>query len=774
MPDSFLTAQIKIIPKKGDTTQVKNWRPISLLSNFYKIISRLINNRLKKITNRVMSRGQKGFNQSRQIHEVIINALENMNFCKKNKIKGALLSIDMAKAFDSVDHSYLEKVYEFFEFGERIRRWLRAIGTGRSATIILENGKNSAKFSLKRGTAQGDSPSPFLYNLAAQILIWKIELDDDIKGLYRQHIDNAVPVPLSTNFFAYESNGETNKNESFADDANNFLLLDYDTLSKVKQVLQNFRVLSGLECNVEKSYIMRIGDLTGETEQRIIDLGFPFSNEITVLGFILQNSGNMIAKNYEKVRDNIFKIIRFWDRFNLTLPGKISIYKTLLLPQINYIATILTPTNEIIEELSTAMANFVTKGLNISKKRWYIEPEKGGLGLFELKPFIMGLQCTWVKRAEVRNDNWKKTLTGETGNVLDCHKLNPDDYGIAVGNIIESFRGFTTKFAETSNNFYLEKIFKNDKYGYGREMASKFDEIFFGDMLVNDYSPELLELTWQKLTVNHEFVRYDDFDLFSGFPLDNRRYSILRNTFNNLKRRFGGNDEVPVSIQTFFGKLKKGSKNFRKILTWNPPKKNYFQTNTQVKSFCKTAAVNFGTEETWARSLSSWNTFCYPNRLKIFLFKYYSNILGTGNRVIHFNRDIDPSCVFCTKSLSLPPPIETFSHVFYDCPQVNNIISQFFEKFFNENIDRNEYFNGNLGGTKRDRFAVNLVLDVLRYTIWQCKLMKNRISYHTIELETLDILETVGSCSNKIKFSINQCGFINTDGDRRQRLQHPP
>jgi hypothetical protein len=78
------------------------------------------------------------------------------------------------------------------------------------------------------------------------------------------------------------------------------------------------------------------------------------------------------------------------------------------------------------------------------------------------------------------------------------------------------------------------------------------------------------------------------------------------------------------------------------------------------------------------------------------------------------------------------------------------------------------------GGTKRDRFAVNLVLDVLRYTIWQCKLMKNRISYHTIELETLDILETVGRCSNKIKFSINQCGFINTDGDRRQRLQHPP
>jgi len=193
-----------------------------------------------------------------------------------------------------------------------------------------------------------------------------------------------------------------------------------------------------------------------------------------------------------------------------------------------------------------------------------------------------------------------------------------------------------------------------------------------------------------------------------------------------------------------------------------------------VKSFCNTADVNFGTEEIWARSLSTWNTFCYPNRLKTFLFKYYSNILGTGNRVIHFNREADPSCVFCTKSFTLPSPIETFSHVFYDCPHVNKIISQFFEKIFNEGVDRSEYFTGNFGGTKRDLFAINLVLDVLRYTIWQCKLLKNKISYYTIELETLDLLETVSRCSNKIKFSINQCGFINTDGDRRQRNRPPP
>jgi hypothetical protein len=117
MPDAFRTASIRLIPKKGNVAQIKNWRPISLLSNFYKIISRMINNRLKKVTYRVLSRSQKGFNRSRQIQEVIINSMETMDFCKRNNIKGAMVSVDVSKAFDSVDHGYMEKVYQFFGLG---------------------------------------------------------------------------------------------------------------------------------------------------------------------------------------------------------------------------------------------------------------------------------------------------------------------------------------------------------------------------------------------------------------------------------------------------------------------------------------------------------------------------------------------------------------------------------------------------------------------------------------------------------------------------------
>ena len=81
---------------------------------------------------------------------------------------------------------------------------------------------------------------------------------------------------------------QTSKNESFADDSNNFLILEVQSISRLKKILDDFRKLSGLACNVDKSYIMRIGDDSGEISQEILDIGFPFTNEITILGFILR------------------------------------------------------------------------------------------------------------------------------------------------------------------------------------------------------------------------------------------------------------------------------------------------------------------------------------------------------------------------------------------------------------------------------------------------------------------------------------------------------
>ena len=76
----------------------------------------MINNRLKEVANCILRRAQKGFNKKRYIQESILNVMETMDFCKKNKIKGVLVTINQAKAFDSVSHEFMLKVYEFFRF----------------------------------------------------------------------------------------------------------------------------------------------------------------------------------------------------------------------------------------------------------------------------------------------------------------------------------------------------------------------------------------------------------------------------------------------------------------------------------------------------------------------------------------------------------------------------------------------------------------------------------------------------------------------------------
>jgi exonuclease III len=182
---NFRRADIRLIPKKGDLDQLKNWRPISLLSNFYKILSRAINLRLNKYVNRICSRSQKGYNSARYAQEVLINVWEQINFCKVNDIKGAVVAIDMAKAFDTLSHNFLRRVYEFYNFGPSIISWLELLGNEREACISLDNNKKSPFFKLGRGRPQGDNISPNTFNFAVQILIFKIELDPDIQFIPR-------------------------------------------------------------------------------------------------------------------------------------------------------------------------------------------------------------------------------------------------------------------------------------------------------------------------------------------------------------------------------------------------------------------------------------------------------------------------------------------------------------------------------------------------------------------------------------------------------------
>ena len=114
--------------------------------------------------------------------------------CNSRKIRGALLSLDISKAFDSLSHSFLNSVLLFFSFSKNFIRWITLLATKRTACIILNENNTSRSFMLERGNAQGDTISPFLFILCYQILLFKLEYNLQIIGIIEEP---ALPAHLT-------------------------------------------------------------------------------------------------------------------------------------------------------------------------------------------------------------------------------------------------------------------------------------------------------------------------------------------------------------------------------------------------------------------------------------------------------------------------------------------------------------------------------------------------------------------------------------------------
>jgi hypothetical protein len=96
----------------------------------------------------IFSRAQKGFTNERHIQEVLINVIESIAHCKQNDIPACILSIDQAKAFDSVSQSYKNEVFRFFGFGPRFINLMNTLCTNRTACISFDDGSLSSNFDL--------------------------------------------------------------------------------------------------------------------------------------------------------------------------------------------------------------------------------------------------------------------------------------------------------------------------------------------------------------------------------------------------------------------------------------------------------------------------------------------------------------------------------------------------------------------------------------------------------------------------------------------------
>ena len=167
--------------RKGDkdATLPENYRPISLLSVFYKIASCAISNRVKKALPFIIGKQQKAYVSNDNIGTVLINILGLIEHCNANKVASLLLLVDFQKAFNSISHKYIQTVLELFNFGPQICNWINLFFSNREA-VILMGGHLTKKILLQQGVPQGDIISPFIFIIAVEILLIKITHSQNI------------------------------------------------------------------------------------------------------------------------------------------------------------------------------------------------------------------------------------------------------------------------------------------------------------------------------------------------------------------------------------------------------------------------------------------------------------------------------------------------------------------------------------------------------------------------------------------------------------------
>ena len=145
-------AVIKLIEKKDrDEKFIKNLRPISLLNIDTKLISKILAGRLKNVLLSLISSDQTAYVKGRFISEDSRLISDVLEICDKLQIKRFLMTVDIEKAFDSINHCFLIKVLEKYGFQKDFIKSIKILPQNQESCII-NSGTTTNYFKLEKGT----------------------------------------------------------------------------------------------------------------------------------------------------------------------------------------------------------------------------------------------------------------------------------------------------------------------------------------------------------------------------------------------------------------------------------------------------------------------------------------------------------------------------------------------------------------------------------------------------------------------------------------------
>ena len=411
-----------IFKEKGEKSDLKNWRPISLLCVDYKIITKALAARLQNTLAEIIHPNQTAGIPGRSIdnnlwaiRDVIDHATENFN-------PTIMLSLDQEKAFDRVNHNFLLRTLQKFGFGPKFRNWIKVLYTDCSSHV-QNNGHLSSKISIQRGIRQGCPISCFLYILTAENLAQAIRKDPQIHGY-------VLPRPSTDEL----------KVSQYADDT--VCLIRYEdhipsardctrtSLQKLKETLATYERASGSKLNMAKTQIRIFGAIDSDNDITNYTMVTDFNRHyqsimsseasaiddgIEILGIHFYTLPSIrFQKNFSILCEKMRKKLNFLSTRKLSIKGRVIALNTLVLAKLWYKASVITMTNHnenpigaqdyrpLLDEINSLIYNYIWQNSGsepVAREVLSLPVNTGGLGVINVARQALALRTKQITQA---------------------------------------------------------------------------------------------------------------------------------------------------------------------------------------------------------------------------------------------------------------------------------------------------------------------------------------------------------------------------------------
>lgn len=351
-------AIVKLIPKKAKPEVITDYRPISLLCNDYKLLASILATRLGKTLQVTTSTSQRGGVPGRKIERNLSLVRDVIHFLDEREVGGALVAIDLSKAFDLVDRSIVWAIMEKMGYPSTFIAYLQALYSNVSLKFLFGDGiteEISGKVSIRQGCP-----------LSTQLFVIYLE---PLLGCLNQQLCGINVLNHSV------------KTCAFLDDVNIFVGSNQDLL-KTKAILTNFCSWTGAFLNESKTHIMGLGAWKDRADWSIT--WATSASHIKILGVVFFPSTDTTIENgWKSIRGLIVGLLKDNNMRLLTIHQRVNFIKLHVLNKANFVSRILPCPKKVADEILKSLLSFVWEGSIERTKQsvLFLPQESGGLGL---------------------------------------------------------------------------------------------------------------------------------------------------------------------------------------------------------------------------------------------------------------------------------------------------------------------------------------------------------------------------------------------------------